>query len=1149
MLELHRASAGSGKTYTLAKKFLWYFLTVRENQDDAESVTRRLRTVPELRDSLSHILAVTFTNKATNEMKQRIVEKLNALAYPPREYLAGDMTKEPDYMRDFITALDVKPEDISRLARKGLYILLENYSDFQVSTIDSFFQQVLRTFAYETDLNDSYALELDSKYLAKVSIDATLQDIEERRASSEVRYWINLLMDNARKSGGNQWNMFQKSDSNGAVYSDFINSLGRLENEEFKKIRDELEEYFDRTPDLIEIYEKLDEKADALLRSHWEKMEEKGKELLKLLATTEVNDATKKKFFDHATKSVDYKYNALPASPYSPMQDKNFEGKTYLGRRNAEPDFYGKAEPLYKEMREAYLQWQEAFESPEISHWLIYKKKFPYLGLLQIVLRKRREYLEENNSVELGETNTLLRKIIGKEEAPFIYERLGTRLNHFLIDEFQDTSEMQWDNFKPLLVESLGRGNENLLIGDAKQSIYRFRNADSSLISEKVEEQFADVELHGNVPQENTNYRSSEVVVRFNNGFFRMLTDRLGDVVYDQGGTIDFRRLYENVEQNLPDRKKSADAAPEGYVEVNYIKGDKKDEREQLTVERMPAMINELRSRGYRMKDIAILVSKNNQGIMIINELTRYNATVEDPAARIEFISEQSLMVSSSMAVNMILNTLGAISKGLNPEVRTGDSAKAKGVADWQQVECNFRVFALRHPELTTPEQLRLFLESGAHTDAISDMLREMQAVTLPALVEGIVATFIPADMRRRDSAFIAAFQDLVLEYCESRPSDIASFLLWWERRGSRASITSPEDMDAVKIMTVHKSKGLEFPCVIMPFAQLSFNTPGKIEEWRWVKPQVVELDGRELPPYIPIGTGASMKESAHDLLYKEYLDLLTMDNLNMVYVGFTRAVNELYIFCGVKDDSGSKGKSKKSDGDIGEEVNETPDMASLLREYIGGSEEDDVLTVGEKYPHSPVKIKESPYPTLIMDDYTARITPDFLKYHEEEVPEVVDAEDFEEADAEESDPRSEGNLLHTLMEQIITRDDVRPAVRKMVRKGLIHVDKGEELAKALEGWLNTPEVQSWFEKGVRVMTERSIVGNSGKVLRPDRLVLKPDGSAVVVDYKFGDHKNLKRYSAQVRSYVERLKDTGRFREVEGYLWYVRAGKVEFICK
>nr|MDE6071649.1 UvrD-helicase domain-containing protein [Muribaculaceae bacterium] len=646
LLELHRASAGSGKTYTLAKKFLWYFLTVRENQDDAESVTRRLRTVPELRDSLSHILAVTFTNKATNEMKQRIVEKLNALAYPPREYLAGDMTKEPDYMRDFITALDVKPEDISRLARKGLYILLENYSDFQVSTIDSFFQQVLRTFAYETDLNDSYALELDSKYLAKVSIDATLQDIEERRASSEVRYWINLLMDNARKSGGNQWNMFQKSDSNGAVYSDFINSLGRLENEEFKKIRDELEEYFDRTPDLIEIYEKLDEKADALLRSHWEKMEEKGKELLKLLATTEVNDATKKKFFDHATKSVDYKYNALPASPYSPMQDKNFEGKTYLGRRNAEPDFYGKAEPLYKEMREAYLQWQEAFESPEISHWLIYKKKFPYLGLLQIVLRKRREYLEENNSVELGETNTLLRKIIGKEEAPFIYERLGTRLNHFLIDEFQDTSEMQWDNFKPLLVESLGRGNENLLIGDAKQSIYRFRNADSSLISEKVEEQFADVELHGNVPQENTNYRSSEVVVRFNNGFFRMLTDRLGDVVYDQGGTIDFRRLYENVEQNLPDRKKSADAAPEGYVEVNYIKGDKKDEREQLTVERMPAMINELRSRGYRMKDIAILVSKNNQGIMIINELTRYNAAVEDPAARIEFISEQSLMVS-----------------------------------------------------------------------------------------------------------------------------------------------------------------------------------------------------------------------------------------------------------------------------------------------------------------------------------------------------------------------------------------------------------------------------------------------------------------------------------------------------------------------
>ncbi|MDE6340030.1 MAG: UvrD-helicase domain-containing protein [Muribaculaceae bacterium] len=1174
LLELHRASAGSGKTYTLAKKFLWSFLTIRENPEEPELSARRLRTVPELRDSLSHILAVTFTNKATNEMKQRIVEKLNALAHLPKEYLKGDLKREPDYMHDFIIALnglpedlskdkyaklitgdtlDVRPSDISRLARKGLYILLENYSDFQVSTIDSFFQLVLRTFAYETDLNDSYALELDSKYLAKVSIDATLQDIEEKRASSEVMYWINLLMDSFRKNGTNQWNMFQKKESKDGSYSDFMSSLSRLENEEFKKKRDELEDYFERTPSLIDIYERLEAKTDAELKRRWDKMADRARKLLHLLSTTAINDPTKKKFLDHAQKSLDYRHNQLPSYLYSPLQKSSFEGKTYLGRRNADPEFYGKAESLYREMSEAYTDWQEGFEDEEIKHWLLYKKKFPYLGLLQIVLRKRREYLEDNNSVELGETNTLLHRIIGKEEAPFIYERLGTRLNHFLIDEFQDTSELQWSNFKPLLTESLGRGNENLLIGDANQSIYRFRNADSSLISEKVEAEFGDVELHGNIPQENTNYRSSEVVVKFNNGFFRMLTGRLGEVVYDQGGSIDFRKLYSNVEQNLPPHKCSGEVPADGYVEVNFVKGKKKEDSQLIIVRKIPVLINELRSRGYQMRDIAILVSTNNQGIDIINELTRYNSELSDPDLRIEFISEQSLMVSSSVAVNMILNTLGAISKGTNPEVRSGESAKALGVADWQQVECNFRVFALRHPELTAPEQLQEFLKSGADTDAISNMLRDMQAVTLPALVEGICATFITPDMRRQDSAFISAFQDLVLEYCESRPSDIASFLLWWERRGSQASITSPEGMDAVKVMTVHKSKGLEFPCVIMPFTQVVFNTPCKNEEWRWVKPEVISLPDTELPPYLPIATNSAMEGSRHENIYRQYLDLRTMDSLNMIYVGFTRAVNELYIFCEEKEKRDKKEKSNKAGvtdlSDAEGEINDTPDMVSMLREYLESGEEEEVLTVGAKYAHSPVKRKESPFPTVNMEDYTARITPDFLKYREEEVPDVIDAEESEYTEEVDSDPRSEGNLLHALMEQIMTRDDISGAVRRQVRQGLITDEKGAQLSESLGKWLAHPQVQEWFGPDMRVMTERSLIGNSGNVLRPDRLMLRADGSLVVVDYKFGEYKNLKRYSAQVRRYVEKLKDTGRYRSVEGYLWYVREGKVEFICK
>lgn len=1148
LLELHRASAGSGKTYTLTKKFLWYFLTIRENPEAMSR--RRLRTPAELSDSLSHILAVTFTNKATNEMKQRIVEKLNALAYLPKEYLAGDIEKEPDYMRDFIIALNDLPEEISKedykrlvydgelevtpskisdLARKGMYILLENYSDFHVSTIDSFFQLVLRTFAYETDLNDSYAVEIDSKYLAKVSIDATLQDIEDRKASAQVKYWIDLLMNTYRTAGSNKWNLFQKSDTQNSNYSDFKESLAKLENEEFKKIRDVLEDYFERTPNLIDVYEGLNGIVDGYLKERWQEMARNAKALMALLSTTVIDEkdkesATKRKFRDHARKSLEYRFNKLPSKTYAALSEASFKLTTdknrpteYAKRKAGDPSFYNAAEEAYLKMAEAYEAWIAAFNEEKVKLWTIYKKKFPYLGLLQAVMRKRREYLEENNSVELGETNILLRRIIGQEDAPFIYERLGSRLNHFMIDEFQDTSGLQWENFRPLLIESLSRGNENLLIGDAKQSIYRFRNADSSLISQKVEQEFP-VSLHGNIPKENTNYRSAEVVVKFNNGFFRYVTDRLGSEVFDVGGTMDFRNLYGNVEQNLPSF--SISNPPKGYVEVNLVDGDNAEDRKEYPLQQIPIIVNDLRQRGYLLKDIAVLVSRNDEGTAVIGALTEYNSGLEDISERIDFISEESLTLVSSESVNVILNTLSAISKGTNPEVRTGEGARKKGVADWRQVESNFRVFALSHPELTAPEQLSEFLKSGADSNAIANMLAEMQAVTLPALVEGITATFITKKMRQRDSAYIAAFQDIVLSYCDSHPSDISSFLSWWEHRGKSASISSPEDMDALTVMTIHKSKGLEFPCVIIPYAQTDFNKEGKNKEWRWVEPLLKAPEGLEMPPFVPVDVTKDMEGTGHESVFRQYLDQRTMDNLNKIYVAFTRAANELYIF-----------SSSAKDGAL--------DVSSMLKEYLDGDGER--ITVGDKYEKCPVKRKEKPFEMLILDDYISNVSTDLLKYREKDVPAIVDAEEFEE----DEDPRSEGNLLHLLMESTVTEKDIKSSVSRQVHKGIIGKAQGAELETLIRGWLENPEVKGWFDGKCKIITERPLIGGDGdKERRPDRLVISPDGTVTVVDYKFGGYVNLKKYSGQVRNYMWKLIKTRRFKKVEGYLWYVREGKI-----
>lgn len=1132
LLELHRASAGSGKTYTLAKKYLWYFLTIKE-----ENGPRRLRTAAELRDSLSHILAVTFTNKATNEMQQRIVEKLDALAFPPKE-------KTPDYMDEFCKALDAKPQELSRICRKALYILLENYSEFQVSTIDSFFQLVLRTFAYETDLNDSYSIELDSEYLAKVGIDATLNDIEERKASSDVMHWINILMDRGRESG-EKWNIFQKKEDNRSIYSSFMRAVGKLENEDFKQIRAQLEEYFKRTPDLPEIYDALEEKYNQPLKNPFERMRDAAHRLNRMMSGAG-DDPTKRKFRDHSQKCLACKWNRMPKGKvvsFSPLAEKVFSGAAYLKRYKAEPEFYSATQPLYQEMIGARMQWLAEFETPEYKHWNLYRRNFPYLGLLSVTLRKRCEYLEDNNSVELAETNTLLNRIIGEDDAPFIYERLGTRLNHFLIDEFQDTSRMQWNNLRPLLSESLSRGNENLLIGDAKQSIYRFRNADPSLIAEKVEQEFDDVKTLGDSPGENTNWRSDPVIVEFNNGFFSMLADRLAAEKANSADAgapgMDFKNLYNNVVQNICPSKKRDEYSGRGYVEINLITGENKKDGGQVIVQRIPSLINELRSRKYKMGDIAILVDTNQQGEDLINEFTRYNKEEATPGQRIEFISEQSLKVASSSAVKLILTTLRTIGRGANPEVRTGDEARRKGVVDWNEVKCNFLVYSLRNPEMPPQQLLETFLAAGSQTDAISSMLADMQAVTLPALVEGIAATFLPPQMRHKDAPFIAAFQDIVLEYCESRPSDIASFLLWWERRGAKASITSPEGLDAVNVMTIHKAKGLEFPCVIIPFAQYSFlTTPNKKTEWRWVAPQVVGLTDCELPPFVPVDTSKEMEGTAHAPIFQEYIDLVTMDNLNKLYVGFTRAVNELYVFC-VEGESRTKLST-----------------AALLCDFARVEKDQYVIHIGKKYEESPVEGSEGnveTVPAYELTDYNSRITPDFLKYREEELPDIVDAEEYMDADGisrdaddmedEDADPRSEGNLMHAIMERVNEAGDLHAAVTRMQRKGLMSPQKAKEIEAVLQEKIKLPEVRVWFDGSCFPICERPIIGE-GKLRRPDRVIIDKNGNALVIDYKFGEFKSRKKYESQVRGYVKSLQRSGKYTSVSGCVWYVRADRI-----
>lgn len=1178
MLQLQRASAGSGKTYTLARKFIEYFISVKE-----EGGARRLRTRRELRDSLTHILAITFTNKATNEMKLRIVAKLDALgAWTPATPVG-----EVDYLADFAKEFGVAPEEIARVCRDALAVLLTDYGDFKVSTIDSFFQTVLRTFAFEADIDDTYQIELDSDYVARIGLDTTLDSLDTSEKKSQGHEWIGRMISEQSESGNRGWNVFQKKENSG-IYANILKASRNLSKEDFKEIRDELDEYFEKNTDFFSTFDRLKSVYDSLLQASFDKMRSKARQLLRefadlgldirtdggqYLGGRAVNMAEKWELYQAADDGAGTTFN-IPSFTRAGTQTRVFNPKSHAAPLNT-PD-EDRLEATAREMYAAFDEWRQMSLSEKIQKWIHYRKTLPYLGVLQSVRENSRIFLTDSNTIELGETNSILSRIIGDDDAPFVYERLGSRLNHFLIDEFQDTSRLQWNNLHPLVAESEGRGNDNLIIGDAKQSIYRFRNADPSLITTIVPQQF-NCMMRGDAPRENTNWRSSRRIVEFNNLFFRNLTKELSedsDKPYAEG----LERLYFNTVQP-PSHKED-----KGFIKVNICPPEKDDDRHPVHLARIPGLIAELLGRGYRQKDIAVLVDRNEDGQAVISHIMDFNRSTEC-TRKINFISAESLKIGESRAVQTIVSVLETVNKGSRAMLNAPEERHNKGIGDWSKLKAEFSYYAMSHPEMTLPEQLKHFLAGEYNPDSVREMLAGMSTTVLPALTANICLRFIPTAMRDAEAPFLAAFQDKVLDFCETYTSDIASFLQWWEKKGRNFSISSPENTDAVQVMTVHKSKGLEFRCVIVANSTQHTVPDNARKEWLWIKPDLSEADIADRIPWLPVETDKNLVRTPHREAYADYLRKYVTDKINMAYVAYTRAVDELYIFTMgvVKDgDSGestAKKKSKKAPKektsigdylwDFGKRAEEiltatrlaypaaaehlpkesdfsldaenhtwsigTPPSPDEIADSIRKSEEKEAKErEGETTPISAYRCDE-PVTALCFRDPAAPGE----ELIEEEEPEASAENDSQDED----DNRLYGELMHAIMERVRVPGDLPRAVLRMRTRGFFDRKTARELHDILSRGMESVKKYRWFEPDSRIINERGITG-AMKVKRPDRIVMRADGSAAVVDYKFGTHRDDARYSRQVKSYVRALKNAGAVKECEAYIWYVSLGIV-----
>ena len=1128
MLTIHKASAGSGKTYQLT----YYYIRLALGYVSEQGVPT-LITSP-YSGQFAKILAITFTKKATKEMKERIIAALYGIA--TRGDNPQGIKMERGYVSQLMTYYNAPEQKIVASARQALGNILQNFSDFNISTIDSFFQDVLRSFTYDLDLDGDYGVELADDEIRKIAIASLAQQTADERIASIMQRMMSRQI-----SEGKSFDLFSETSN--------IFSISRvLSTETYKGLSDKISEYLADGGVRMEKFRSLvnDHCAPEALLAQTESIIADVLALCPDLLSRLPKNRGLSNFIINVQTRREVKFTDAFLTQLRTLEaDGN--GETLYKKKSAPDDC--------DEITRILLGLLDVYRNSQLTD---IAKNLDATLLLNQIQDNINSMLADNSALLLSSTNDLISRIITSSEGvPFIYDRVGVYLEHYLIDEFQDTSQMQWQNLCPLVEESLSKGKENLIIGDVKQSIYRFRNAEPELIRSRVAEQFHRF-MEPSEAQKSTNWRSHREIVQFNNMLISgsspdSLVARLGSVYAD---------LYQDAEQNI------SKLDHPGFVSINFNDIPKEevteDTPEEQTSESQKASLSEasariapirrlmqdLQSRGFAQRDIAILVNSAKDGAQLIQDFIEDNAEHPD-YWQIEFVSEQSLLLKNSTAVKIIINVLRLI---LNNTLQyKGEDEEQIDDANDEEEDTHHadikrscaRFVASFFKQLTRQDSalkdcdMRSIID-GAVEDCTQYNPNDYIARSVNSLyliIEQIIAQHVPHETLTCDLPFIHALQDAVLDFSQNNIPTLRNFLLWWEANADTLAIASPEK-DAVKVMTIHKSKGLEFPVVIIPNCtwQLQGNA---LEKTLWLDSTREDSTVRDwfasmgipsdlLPPLIAtskrcVSNAPELSTISAEILYKE-----TVDNLNKTYVAFTRAVQEMHLFFLSQRDKADPAKDSTA-------TNRT--IYDFLFEYFEGKN----YTLG-----SPTEGHPRPFVQQnAVTDYP--ICTQSLQRYRTHVEEYLDQKEFDLT----SEERKDGILYHSIMSDINTVDDVYRAVARRASLGKIAYSEVEQKKEEILGYISQSELtRSWFARSNRLIKERtmcSIRRDSSQtfVSRADRIIVTPDSRAIVVDYKFGNnHQHDSKYRRQVLRYMGILQRLHRFRSIEGYIWYPREGLV-----
>ena len=1068
-LTVYKASAGSGKTFTLAVEYISLLV---ENPL-----------------SYKNTLAVTFTNKATEEMKMRILSQLYGIWQ--------QLPDSQDYFDAVAKKTQLDPALIAQRAGIALQNLLGNYNFFRVETIDTFFQSILRNMARELELTTNLKIGLNDTQVMEMAVDQLIADLTTQDVM--LQWILKYIMENI--SDDRSWNVISQ-----------IKNFGRtLFKDDYKAVSKALEAKMQEKG----FFEAYTTHLRELRHAAEEQMKHIGDEFFSILEREglTVDDLANKQ------RGIASFFKKLQNGTF----DASIENQTVANCLSTPEKWYSKTS-AHSELIHSLAIGElgdllRLAVASRPQQWKLYKsadltlKHLNQLRLLGSIERKVHQLNEDANRFLLSDTQQLLHSLIGESDSPFIFEKIGTQLEHVMIDEFQDTSTVQWKNFKVLLNEAMSHeGSTNLIVGDVKQSIYRWRAGDWRLLND-IEQQFHPEQIE--TQPLSTNYRSMPNVIRFNNRFFVHAAnlEYLEQLELNTQEAEQLKRAYADVEQKIPANKKDG-----GYVKIELLPSE--DYQAQV-FEHMADTIAMLLDNGVRQQDIAILVRVNASIPLIAQYFME-----QMPEVRI--VSDEAFRLDASNAVNLMILALKLL---VNPEDQLTKAAIVKTyVCDVKQQKISDNELFLA----TTNLDVLLPKDFTQHTS-------ELFTLPLYDLAERLYAIF-ELEKLNDQSAYVCAFYDHLQNYVNDNTSDINAFLQEWDENLCSKTIQSDE-AEGVRIFSIHKSKGLEYDHVIIPFCDWKLEKAyGNI---LWCNPSEAPFNDLPIAPIDYVQNQMMGTIYEQDYVHEHLQN--TVDNLNLLYVAFTRACKSLFVI-GKRNAGGTRSAR------IEQCLPLVKDDEYIHDAQLSGINEEDKPIVFEYgslvSPASDKTKRQSQNPFLQKAEPIQVHVATFS--NKTDFKQSNRSRDFVEGDDEENQQRRNyiqtGSVLHEVFSTIRTVDDIPEALRKLQLEGVLYDEHitSERVSEMLRKRLSHPMVAKWFSPKWTLFNECTILSIEDghlKERRPDRVMT--DGNEwIIVDFKFGSPKP--EYTEQVKEYMALLSTMGH-QHVKGYLWYVYSNRIEEI--